>query len=48
MDNKKCCICTYFPCLKFTCNIGNKQGCDEFKSIVTNEIEKIDKKIDKE
>ena len=46
MEDKKCRTCLYFPCLKFTCNIGNKQGCDDFKSVVTNEIEKIDKKIE--
>ncbi len=40
-----CRNCIYFPCLKFTCNIGDKTGCDEYKSIVQAEIENIDKKI---
>lgn len=40
-----CKTCIYFPCLKFTCNIGNKEGCDEYKSIVREEEEQIDKKL---
>ena len=40
-----CKNCIYFPCLKFTCSIGNKEGCAEYKSIVQAEIENIDRKI---
>lgn len=36
-----CRTCIYFPCLKYTCNIGNKEGCEDYKSIVTEEIENI-------
>lgn len=38
-----CRTCKYFPCLKFTCSLGNKEGCEDYKSIVEDEIEKIDK-----
>lgn len=38
-----CRNCTYFPCLKFVCNIGNKEGCSDYKSIVTKEIENSNK-----
>lgn len=40
-----CKNCIYFPCLKFTCNFGNKEGCIDYKSIVQSEIENINKKI---
>lgn len=40
-----CRNCCYFPCYKTICNIGNKQGCDNFKSVITKEIENISKKI---
>lgn len=42
-----CRNCCYFPCYKTTCNIGNKEGCDNFKSITSKEIDNIDKLIDK-
>lgn len=41
-----CRNCFYFPCFKNICNIGNKQGCEDYKSIVTKEIEKIDLRND--
>lgn len=44
MDNKKCQLCAYFPCLKFQCNIGNKEGCEDFKSYTGKKIEDINKK----
>lgn len=44
MSFKSCRNCKYFPCLKFECNFGSKEGCSDFKSIVTYEIEKIDNK----
>lgn len=40
-----CRNCVYFPCLKFVCNIGDKTGCEEYKSIVKQELENIDKKL---
>lgn len=40
-----CKNCTYFPCLKFICNIGNKGGCSDFKSTVGKHLDKIQKKI---
>lgn len=43
-DEKECRKCVYFPCLKVQCSIGNKQGCDNFVSIVKNELKKIDNK----
>ena len=45
MEEKKCRNCTFFPCLHPICNIGNKEGCDNFKSIIQKEIENINKKI---
>lgn len=43
-EQKKCKACIYFPCLKVQCSIGNKQGCDNFISIIKHEINEIDKK----
>ena len=42
MIDKKCKTCTYYPCLKTQCSIGNKEGCDDYKSTVQKEIERID------
>lgn len=39
-----CRNCVFFPCLKVQCSFGNKQGCEDFLSIVENELNKIDKK----
>lgn len=39
MHEQKCKNCAYFPCLKNQCNIKNQEGCNEFKSDVTNLIE---------
>lgn len=36
---KNCKNCTYFPCLKPQCLIGNKEGCNDFKSISQTIIE---------
>lgn len=41
-SDKKCKTCTYFPCLHPQCSIGNKEGCDDYKSTVQKEIERID------
>lgn len=37
---KNCRTCTYYPCLKVQCSIGNKEGCEDYQSIVTTEIKK--------
>ena len=29
---KRCRDCANFPCLKVQCSIGNKEGCEDFKS----------------
>lgn len=42
--NKKCKNCIYFPCLKVQCSIGNKEGCDNFVSVIEKELKEIDKK----
>ena len=44
--DEKCRNCVFFPCLRPTCNIGNKEGCDNFKSIIQKELEEIDKKLE--
>jgi len=38
---KTCQTCTYFPCTKLVCNIGNKEGCEEYKSVVSKMIEEM-------
>lgn len=43
-----CRNCIYFPCFKTVCNIGNKSGCEDYKSIITYELENVDKKIEQE
>lgn len=35
---KKCQTCRYFPCTKIQCNIENKEGCNDYRSIVQEEI----------
>jgi len=42
-----CKTCTYYPCLKVQCNIGNKEGCNDYKNFVQSEIEKIDKEAER-
>ena len=44
-EKMNCKTCIYFPCLKFVCNIGNKEGCEDYKSVVRAEEEQIDKKL---
>lgn len=40
---KTCQTCIYYPCTKFVCNIGNKEGCEEYESIVSREIKSLGK-----
>lgn len=44
---KNCKNCAYFPCLNPICNIGNKEGCDDFKSVIQKEIENTEENIKK-
>lgn len=43
-EEKKCKTCAYFPCYKTCCNLGNKEGCEDYKSITRKAIEDIHKK----
>lgn len=45
-NEEKCKTCAFFPCLKSTCNLGNKEGCDNYKSVTQKEINEIDKKLE--
>lgn len=38
MEDKKCKNCRWFPCTKFECNIGSKNGCLDFESTVQKEL----------
>lgn len=40
---KRCNTCIYFPCLKTQCNLADKEGCGEYKSVSRAEMENIDK-----
>jgi len=40
---KKCQTCAYFVCTKVQCNIGNKEGCEEYESRVSKEIKSLGK-----
>lgn len=40
---KKCQTCIYFPCTKFQCNILDKEGCENYESIVSKEIKSLEK-----
>lgn len=41
--DKKCNNCYYFPCTKVQCKADNL--CEDWESVVTREIENIDKKV---
>lgn len=41
-----CRECYYFPCTKPVCIMGNKEGCDNFMSISSKEIKKIDESFE--
>lgn len=40
-----CRKCKFFVCTKLQCDIKNEKGCNDFESIVTEEIREINKKI---
>ena len=44
---KKCQTCRYFPCTKFQCNIGNKEGCENYESEISKVIKLLEKYEDK-
>ena len=42
-EEKSCKNCIHYPCTKKECDIENKNGCNEYKSIIKSAIEIIDK-----
>lgn len=44
--DEKCRNCAFFLCLRNTCNIGNKEGCDNYQSITQKALNEIDKKLE--
>ena len=44
--DEKCRSCAFFPCLRNTCNIVNKEGCDNYQSITQKALNEIDKKLE--